>query len=57
VLSLVVEFLGQFAKEKNSTPAQISLAWLLAQKPWIAPIPATRNMNHLNENLAAVDVA
>ena len=52
----IVEFLGQFAKEKNSTPAQISLAWLLAQKPWIVPIPGTRNMNHLNENLAAVDV-
>jgi aryl-alcohol dehydrogenase-like predicted oxidoreductase len=52
----IVEFLGQFAKEKNSTPAQISLAWLLAQKPCIVPIPGTRNMNHLNENLAAVDV-
>jgi aryl-alcohol dehydrogenase-like predicted oxidoreductase len=52
----IVEFLGQFAKKKNSTPAQISLAWLLAQKPWIVPIPGTRNMDHLNENLAAVDV-
>jgi len=52
----IVQFLGQFAKEKNATPAQISLAWLLAQKPWIVPIPGTRNMNHLNENLAAVDV-
>ena len=52
----IVEFLGRFAKKKNSTPAQISLAWLLAQKPWIVPIPGTRNMDHLNENLAAVDV-
>ncbi len=52
----IVEFLGQFAKKKNSTPAQISLAWLLAQKPWIVPIPGTRNMDHLNENLAAIDV-
>jgi aryl-alcohol dehydrogenase-like predicted oxidoreductase len=52
----IVEFLGQFAKTKNATPAQISLAWLLAQKPWIVPIPGTRNMDHLNENLAAVDV-
>ena len=52
----IVEFLAEFAKDKNSTPAQISLAWLLAQKPWIVPIPGTRNMNHLDENLAAVDV-
>jgi len=52
----IVEFLAEFAKDKNSTPAQISIAWLLAQKPWIVPIPGTRNMNHLDENLAAVDV-
>ena len=52
----IVEFLRQFAKKKNSTPAQISLAWLLAQKAWIVPIPGTRNMDHLNENLGAIDV-
>jgi len=52
----IVEFLREFAKKKNSTPAQISLAWLLAQKPWIVPIPGTRNMDHLNENLASIDV-
>ena len=52
----IIEILGQFAKEKNSTPAQISLAWLLAQKPWIVPIPGTRNIDHLTENLGAIDV-
>jgi aryl-alcohol dehydrogenase-like predicted oxidoreductase len=52
----IVDFLGQFANGKQSTPAQISLAWLLAQKPWIVPIPGTRNMEHLNENLGAIDV-
>ena len=52
----IVEFLEQFAKKKNSSPAQLSLAWLLAQKPWIVPIPGTRNMDHLRENLAAINV-
>jgi aryl-alcohol dehydrogenase-like predicted oxidoreductase len=52
----VVDLLRRFAKEKNSTPAQIALAWLLAQKPWIVPIPGTRNMDHLKENLGAVNV-
>jgi aryl-alcohol dehydrogenase-like predicted oxidoreductase len=52
----IVEFLRRFAEKKKATPAQISLAWLLAQKPWIVPIPGTRNMDHLRENLGAVDV-
>jgi aryl-alcohol dehydrogenase-like predicted oxidoreductase len=52
----IVEFLKGFAKRKNSTPAQLSLAWLLAQKPWIVPIPGTRNMDHMRENVAAIDV-
>jgi aryl-alcohol dehydrogenase-like predicted oxidoreductase len=52
----IVEFLRDFAKKKNATPAQLSLAWLLAQKPWIVPIPGTRSMDHLHENLGAVDV-
>jgi aryl-alcohol dehydrogenase-like predicted oxidoreductase len=52
----VVELLKQFASRKNATPAQISLAWLLAQKPWIVPIPGTRNPDHLNENLGATRV-
>jgi aryl-alcohol dehydrogenase-like predicted oxidoreductase len=52
----VVELLKRFAEKKNTTPAQLALAWLLAQKPWIVPIPGTRNMDHLNENLGAIDV-
>ncbi|RKG93703.1 aldo/keto reductase [Corallococcus terminator] len=51
-----VDFLKGFAIQKHATPAQISLAWLLAQKPWIVPIPGTRRLNHLEENLAAVRV-
>jgi aryl-alcohol dehydrogenase-like predicted oxidoreductase len=43
-------------RKKNSTPAQISLAWLLAQKPFIVPIPGTRNIDHLHENGAAINV-
>src|SRR5713101_3938163 len=52
----IVEFLKQFAKKKSSTPAQLSLAWLLAQKPFIVPIPGTRNIDHLTENLAAINL-
>jgi len=52
----VVDLLKRVAKRKNATPAQIALAWLLAQKPWIVPIPGTRNVNHLSENLAAINV-
>jgi aryl-alcohol dehydrogenase-like predicted oxidoreductase len=52
----VVDLLKRFAEKKNATPAQIALAWLLAQKPWIVPIPGTRNLDHLNENLGAINV-
>ena len=52
----MVDWLRQFAKKKNSTPAQVALVWLLAQKAWIVPIPGTRNINHLNENLGAINV-
>ena len=52
----LVDVLKRFAKKKNATPAQIALAWLLAQKPWIVPIPGTRSMDHLHENLGAIDV-
>ena len=52
----VVELLSRFAEKKNATPAQIALAWLLAQKPWIVPIPGTRNLDHLNKNLGAINV-
>jgi aryl-alcohol dehydrogenase-like predicted oxidoreductase len=52
----VVDLLTRFAATKNATPAQIALAWLMARKPFIVPIPGTRNMNHLLENLGANDV-
>jgi aryl-alcohol dehydrogenase-like predicted oxidoreductase len=52
----VVELLAQIATEKQATPAQIALAWLLAQKPWIAPIPGTTKLNRLDENIAAASV-
>lgn len=52
----VVDLLRAFAQKKGATPAQFALAWLLAQKPWIVPIPGTRNMAHLEENLGAVHI-
>jgi aryl-alcohol dehydrogenase-like predicted oxidoreductase len=52
----LVNLLGTIAARKNATPAQIALAWLLAQKPWIVPIPGTRRLERLEENIGAVDV-
>jgi aryl-alcohol dehydrogenase-like predicted oxidoreductase len=52
----IVDFLKRLAEKKNATPAQIALSWLMAQKPWIVPIPGTRNMDHLEENLASIAV-
>jgi aryl-alcohol dehydrogenase-like predicted oxidoreductase len=52
----VVELLERIAKEKDGTPAQIALAWLLAQKPWIVPIPGSRKLHRLDENIGAVDI-
>jgi aryl-alcohol dehydrogenase-like predicted oxidoreductase len=52
----IIDFLSRFAEKKNATPAQISLAWLLAQKPFIVPIPGTHNIDHLHENGAAINV-
>ena len=52
----IVDLLTRFAATKNATPAQIALAWLLAQKPFIVSIPGTRNIDHLRENLGALDV-
>jgi len=52
----LVERLASIAAEKNSTPAQIALAWLLAQKPWIVPIPGTTRLRRLDENLGAVTI-
>jgi aryl-alcohol dehydrogenase-like predicted oxidoreductase len=52
----LVELLNKFAQQKHATPAQIALAWLLAQKPWIVPIPGTRRLERLEENIRAVDI-
>lgn len=52
----VVDLIGKFARQKKTTPAQIALAWLLAQKPWIVPIPGTTKLNRLEENIGAVNV-
>jgi aryl-alcohol dehydrogenase-like predicted oxidoreductase len=52
----LVELLGRIAARKHATPAQIALAWLLAQKPWIVPIPGTRRLERLEENIGAVEV-
>jgi aryl-alcohol dehydrogenase-like predicted oxidoreductase len=52
----LIDLLGSIAKRKNVTPAQIALAWLLAQKPWIAPIPGTTKLNRLEENIGAVSI-
>jgi len=52
----LVDLLGKIAKRKNATPAQIALAWLLAQKPWIVPIPGTNKLERLEENIAAVSI-
>jgi aryl-alcohol dehydrogenase-like predicted oxidoreductase len=52
----VVDFLNMFAKRKKATPAQIALAWLLAQKPWIVPIPGTRKQARMEENLGALEI-
>jgi len=52
----LVDLLGKIAERKKTTPAQIALAWLLAQKPWIVPIPGTTKLNRLEENIGAVEV-
>lgn len=53
---VLVELIQKMAAEKNVTPAQIALAWVLVQKPWIVPIPGTRKLERLEENLGAADV-
>ena len=53
----VIDLLKELAAKKKATPAQIALAWVMAQKPWIVPIPGTRSREHLSENVGAVDVA
>ncbi|HWY75836.1 MAG TPA: aldo/keto reductase, partial [Verrucomicrobiae bacterium] len=52
----LIDLLGRIAQRKKATPAQIALAWLLARKPWIVPIPGTTKLNRLDENIGAVAV-
>jgi aryl-alcohol dehydrogenase-like predicted oxidoreductase len=52
----LIELLGSMAKQKKATPAQVALAWLLAQKPWIVPIPGTTKLTRLEENIGALEV-
>ena len=52
----IVDLLQRVAEKRKATPPQIALAWLLAQRPWIVPIPGTRNINQLSENLGAVNI-
>ena len=52
----IVDFIGKVAKRKQATPAQIALAWVIAQKPWIVPIPGTTKLDRLKENIGAVEV-
>ncbi|HMD22424.1 MAG TPA: aldo/keto reductase [Alloacidobacterium sp.] len=52
----LVDLLGEIAKRRNVTPAQIALAWLLAQKPWVVPIPGTTKLHRLEENIGAVAI-
>ena len=52
----LIDLLGTIAKRKSATPAQIALAWLLAQKPWIVPIPGTTKLHRLDENIGALEV-
>ena len=53
----LIDLLRRLAENKGATPAQIALAWVMAQKPWIVPIPGTRSLNHLGENVGAADLA
>jgi aryl-alcohol dehydrogenase-like predicted oxidoreductase len=52
----LINLLATIAKQKNATPAQIALAWLLAQKPWMVPIPGTTKLHRLDENIGALSV-
>ena len=52
----IVNLLGRIARRKNATPAQIALAWLLAQKPWIVPIPGTTKLSRLDENIGSLEI-
>jgi aryl-alcohol dehydrogenase-like predicted oxidoreductase len=53
----VVDLLKRIAQRKNATPAQVALAWLLAQKPWIVPIPGTTKIHRLEENIGSTSLS
>jgi len=53
---VVIDLLARIGEQKQATPAQVALAWLLAQKPWIVPIPGSRKIERLEENIGAVDI-
>jgi aryl-alcohol dehydrogenase-like predicted oxidoreductase len=53
---VVVDLVAEFARQKNATPAQVAIAWILAQKPWMVPIPGTTKLQRLEENLGAANV-
>jgi aryl-alcohol dehydrogenase-like predicted oxidoreductase len=52
----LIDLIGKFAAQKKATPAQIALAWVLAQKPWIVPIPGTTKLHRLEENIGGANV-
>jgi aryl-alcohol dehydrogenase-like predicted oxidoreductase len=52
----IVDLIKSLAEKKNATPAQILLAWVLARKPFMVPIPGTRSVDHLNENVGAINI-
>ena len=52
----MVDLVSTFAQNKQATPAQVALAWVLAQKPWMVPIPGTTKVHRLEENLGAADI-
>ena len=52
----LLDLLQQFATKRNATPAQIALAWVLAQKPWIVPIPGTTKLHRLTENIGTASI-
>jgi aryl-alcohol dehydrogenase-like predicted oxidoreductase len=53
---VVIDLLARIGEQKEATPAQIALAWLLAQKPWIVPIPGSRKLERLDENIGAAAI-
>ena len=52
----MIDLLNKIAKQKDATPAQVALAWLIAQKPWIVPIPGTTKLHRLEENIGSVTI-